>query len=281
MLLGSNHTWGDKLENGFTAIFSFIPELIAALLILVIGYIVAKVVGGLLSRLLARAGLDRTATSGSTGRWVSKLTTRPSHLLGRIAFWALFLGAISLAVTALGINALTDFVGAIFAYLPNVIAALLIFLIAGALAGAVAAIVTRTMGETPTGKVVASVVPIVIMAIAGFMILDQLRIAETIVTITYAALIGALALGCALAFGLGGRDVAARMLDGAYAAGQANREQVRQDIRHGRERARADVERARAEAEARAEGDTVAGPPTRLQPEPERAPGSTVLRSDR
>lgn len=70
-----------------------------------------------------------------------------------------------------------------------------------------------------------TVVPTLIMAVAGFMILDQLEIAETIVTITYASLLGAIALGMALAFGLGGRDVAARMLEGAYrpASGIASR----------------------------------------------------------
>ena len=71
---------------------------------------------------------------------------------------------------------------------------------------------------------IATVVPILIMAVAGFMILDQLQIAETIVTITYASLLGAVALGMALAFGLGGREVAARMLEGAYQAGQQNRD---------------------------------------------------------
>jgi hypothetical protein len=265
MLVASNHTVGDDLRDGFTAIFAFIPELIAALLILVLGYFVAKIVGGLLTRGLRRVGVDRTATSGQGGRWVAKVTSSPSWLIGRIAFWALFIGAISLAVTALGINALTDFVGEIFAYLPNVIAALLIFLVAGAIAGAVAALVTRTMGDTPTGKVVASVVPILIMAIAGFMILDQLRIAETIVTITYAALIGAIALGCALAFGLGGRDVAARMLEGAYQKGQESKDQVRQDIRKGREQAKQDLETARQAADDGVEGDTVSGPPRRRE----------------
>ena len=245
MVLANNHTWGDKIENGFTAIFGFIPELIAALVILVIGYIVAKILAGLVARLTHRVGLDRTVTEGQGGRYVSRVTTSPSRLLGRIVFWVVFLGAVSLAVTALGIDALTDFVAAIFAYLPNVLAAALIFLVAGALAAGVAGLVARFMGDTPTGKVVASVAPVLIMAIAVFMILDQLKIAEDIVRITYVALIGGVALALALAFGLGGRDVAARMLEGAYARGLASREQVRRDLDKGREQARADATYAR------------------------------------
>ena len=252
MVTASNHTWGDKLENGFTAIFSFIPELVAALVILVIGYLVAKVVGGALRRLLERAGLDRALTSGQGGQYIARVTSRPSGLVGRIAFWGLFLGAVSLAVTALGIDALTDFVGAVFAYLPNVIAALAIFLIAGAVAAGVGALVARTMGDTPTGKIVGSIAPVLIMVIAAFMILDQLRIAEDIVATTFQALMFGTALALALAFGLGGRDVAARMLEGAYEKGQESRAQVGADMRQGKERAR---QAAGHGAGARRDGD--------------------------
>ena len=264
MLLGSNHTWGAKFRNGFEGLFDFLPNLIGFLAVLIIGYFVAKLIAGAISRLLQRSGLDRTLTEGQGGRYVSKVTSSPSRLLGRIAFWALLLGVIALAVSVLGIAALTAFVGAILAYIPNVIAALLIFLVAGAIAAAVGALAARTMGDTPTGKVIATVVPGLVMAIAIFMILNQLKIAPAIVTITYAALIGALALAAALAFGLGGRDVAARMLEGAYARGQASREQVRRDLEQGKERAREDVSRAREAAEQRVGGDAgQAGPGSR------------------
>ncbi len=267
MLLGTSHTWSDKLRNGFDELFAFIPNLIAFLAILIIGYFVAKLIASAVRRLLERSGLDGRVTEGQGGQYVSKVTSSPSGLLARLAFWALFLGVIALAVSVLGIAAITNFVGAILAYLPNVIAALLIFLVAGAVATAVAALITRTMGDTPTGKVLATVVPGLVMAIAIFMILNQLRIAPEIVTITYAALIGALALAAALAFGLGGRDVAARMLEGAYAKGQESRDQVRRDLEHGKERGRAEAGRAREEAAARAEGGS--GEPR---------PGSTAIR---
>jgi hypothetical protein len=94
------------------------------------------------------------------------------------------------------------------------------------------------MGDTPTGKVVETVVPGLVMAIAVFMILTQLRIAPAIVTITYAALIGMLALAGALAFGLGGRDVAARLLESAYQSGQDAREQAKADAKTAKSRAK-------------------------------------------
>src|SRR5947209_16240231 len=80
----------------------------------------------------------------------------------------------------------------VLAYLPNVIAAVAIFVVASVIATAVVAVVEKTMGDTPTGKIVETVVPGLVMAIAVFMILTQLKIAVAIVTITYAALLGML-----------------------------------------------------------------------------------------
>jgi hypothetical protein len=227
---------GDSIERGFDTFFAWLPGLVGALVILIIGYFVAKIVGNVLARVLTRAGLDRTTLRGQTGEWVRKVTTSPSVLVGKLAFWAIFLGAISLAATALGIDALTAFVASIYEYLPNVIAAVLIFIVAGAIAAGVSTLASRFMGDTPTGRVVATAAPILVMTIATFMILDQLKIAEDIVVITYAALIGSIALGAALAFGLGGRDVAAQMLRGAYIKGQGATEQAKRDLEVGRQR---------------------------------------------
>jgi hypothetical protein len=251
---------GDSLQGALDAFFGFLPNLLGFLLILLVGYIVARVVKTALTKVLDSVGLDRALHSGQTGQYVEKLSpgASPSRLVGSIAFWFIFLGAISLAVSALKIPALTTFVSSIYGYLPNVIAAVLIFVVAGAIAGAVAALVTRTMGDTPTGKLVASIVPVLIMAIAAFMILNQLEIAPAIVTITYAVLLGSLGLGMALAFGLGGRDTAALLVSGAYDRGQEQRGQVRRDLQVGKERGRQDAEAAADKARDRVGDDAAA-----------------------
>jgi hypothetical protein len=239
----------DSVERGFNVFFEWLPRFAGALLVLLIGYLVAKLVAKVLSRVLQRAGLDRTLHSGQGGNFVQRVTTSPSNLIGRIAFWAILLGAISLAASVLGIAALTGFVAAIWAYIPNVIAAFAIFLVAGAISAGVAGFVGRTMGDTPLGKVVATAVPVVVMSIAVFMILEQLKIATQIVTITYAAIWGAIALGSALAFGLGGRDVAERMLEGAYQSGQRNKEQFKRDLDRGMQRSSAEADRMKKKAQ--------------------------------
>ncbi len=237
---------GDSVERAFTVFFEWLPALIGALLILVIGYIVAKVVQKIVGKVLESAGLDRTLKRGQVGMFVEKVTSSPSKLMGRIAFWFIMLGTISLAVSVLGIEALTNFVAAIYAYLPNVLAAFLIFLVASAIAAGIATLVTKVMGETGLGKIVATVAPILVMTIATFMILEQLKIAHDIVVTTYTLLLGAIALASALAFGLGGREVAGRMLESAYEKGQANKEQIKQDFDTG-------VSRVKEEAKAKKE----------------------------
>src|SRR3954454_8171279 len=244
---------GNSIQQGLDAFFAFIPKLVGFLLILLIGYIIARVVKGILQKVLDKVGIDRALHSGSTGSYVNRVApdVRPSSVIGSLAFWFLFLGAIAIAVSQLGIAALDNFVAAIGAYIPNVIAAVLIFVIAGVVAAAVGGLVARTMGDTPTGKVVGSVVPVLVMAIATFMILNQLQIAPEIVTITYAALIGGVFLAMALAFALGGREVAGRMLSDAYEKGQQQRGQVRQDMELGKQRGKQDAQKAKTEAEQR------------------------------
>jgi hypothetical protein len=251
----------NSIDHAFTVFFAWLPRLAGAIAVLLIGYLVAKLVAKILAKVLMRVGLDRTLHSGQGGNFVQRVTDSPSGLLGRIAFWAIFLGAISLAASVLGIAALTGFVAAIWAYIPNVIAALAIFLVAGAISAAVAGLVGRTMGDTPLGKIVATAVPIIVMSIAVFMILEQLKIATQIVTITYAAIWGAIALASALAFGLGGRDVAGRMLEGAYDAGQRNKDQFRRDLDTGMSRASTQVDRAKEKAQdtGNSGGATAAG----------------------
>jgi Conserved TM helix len=260
---------GDSVQRGFDEFAEWVPNFVGFLAILIVGYFVARIIGSLVRRLLERVGLDRALHSGTAGSFISRVTRSPSHLLGRITFWLIFIGAISIAVDVLGIAALEDFVATVWAYVPNLIAALLIFLVAGALAAGVAALVTRLMGETTTGRVVATAAPILIMAVAVFMILDQLRIAEDIVIITYASLMGAVALAMALAFGLGGRDVAAQMLRGAY---ENQREQVKLDLRQGKERARQDAQRVKEDVQERADGDTVSAPYQEVEFEPGSRP---------
>ena len=180
-------------------------------------------------------------------------------------YFFVLLGALSVAISYTGNPGLTSLLEGVYGYLPKVVAAILIFVIAAAVSGAVGGLVQRTMGDTSTGQIVQTGVPVIVMSIAVFMILVQLEIAPEIVRILFTALIGALALGLALAFGLGGRNVAERLLEQAYDKGQEKRDEVRRDYELGKQRGQQDYEqakgRAQQEHEARSGGGTQQAPP--------------------
>ncbi len=224
----------DTINNGLNRFvevtLEWLPVLLGALIILIIGWIIAGIIRKGVHKLLSSMNLNDRIYSSQGGNIIQKAIPDPAGLVATVAYWAIVLGTISIAVSVLGIDALTNFVGAIYSYLPNVIAALVIFVVAGAIATAVATFAGRSLGDTATGKLVSTVVPVIVMGIATFMILDQLMISPAIITITYAALMGAAALGFALAFGLGGRDVAGRMLEGAYKKGVESSDQIKRDL---------------------------------------------------
>lgn len=220
-----------SFENILSRIIEFLPNLIGAILILIIGYMIAKLLEKVIRKALNKARFDRAMHNSSAGKTISRVIESPSKLGGRIGFWLVFIGAISLAVSALNLPVLNDLLNTVYGYVPSVIAAVLIFLVASAISAGVAGFATRVMGKTALSKIVATVVPAIVMSLAVFMILNQLGIARDIVNILFTAIVGAIALGLALAFGLGGRDVARELLEQAADNARSNTDRVKSEAR--------------------------------------------------
>jgi hypothetical protein len=241
----------NSLQTALTDLLTFLPKLIGFLIILLVGYVIARVVRAVIARILDRLHVDRRLHESPAGEYVEKFSpgASPSRLVGAVAFWLIFIFALTAAIGALQIPAVTAFMNQVLAYLPNVIVAVLIFVIAAAVGGAAAGLAHRTMGDTPTGDLVKTAAPALVLSVAFFMILTQLNIAPEIVQILFTAIVGALALGLALAFGLGGRNVAARILEEAYQRGRDEKDQAKDDLQTGKERGQRDVEQQRARVE--------------------------------
>lgn len=232
----------DSIRTGLNKIFDYIPQVIGAILILIVGFIISKILQSAVRRILRRLRFDHALHTSPAGRYIVRVVESPSALAGQITFWVVFLVFISFAASALNIQVLNYILNGIYAYLPHIIAAVIIFLVASAIAAGGAAFIQRIMGRTALAKIIASVFPAIVLSIATFMILDELRIAPAIVTITYAALMGSLALGLALAFGLGGRDHAKALLDQAYSAGQRNAGNVKAEASRASRNARRTID---------------------------------------
>lgn len=240
---------GDEINRLLDAFVAWLPRLVGALVIFLIGWGVAVILRSAVTGMLLRLGLNRRLHESPADNIAHKITRDPARSIGRFVYWLVMIIAITIAIGALEIPVLTGIVAGVYGYVPNVLAAILILAIGIAGASITAAGLRRWMGDTPTGKILSTVLPILIIAVTGFAILEQLKIAPAIVITTYIAIIGSVALGFAIAFGIGGADAAGRIMDSAYDSSAKNLDQAKKDIEKGKERAREDAERAKRKAE--------------------------------
>jgi small-conductance mechanosensitive channel len=202
------------LQDVLSTFLSYIPQLIGAIVILIIGYIVAKVLQAVVGRVLQAIGFDGWMEKGGIKQFFDRAETNqtPHSILGKLVFWFVFIIALTMAADALGIPQVSAVLGQLIAYIPNIIAAILILILAALLANFVSGIVR---GATGSG-LLASVARYAIIVYAAFAALTQLGIAVQLTANTFLILLGGVALAAALAFGIGGREVAQDILQKAY-----------------------------------------------------------------
>ena len=185
-------------------IFAFIPNILAALIILVIGCMVAKLAGNIAERLIGAAGLDTRLSRQLDGKGekfvLSKIAGGTVHVVLVIFFLVESFGVLHLDV-------LTKIGNAIIGYLPSVLAAVLI-LLACYIGSAMAQKALLKSGH----RGFALGCQIAIYGLGGFMILSELGIAQELVNTVFVLAAATLAVAFALSFGIGGREFAGRML---------------------------------------------------------------------
>ena len=209
-----NETLLQPLQDALSMLFSFLPQLVGAIVILIIGYIVAKILQAIVGRVLQSIGFDGWMEKGGIKQFFDRAQTSytPASILGRLVFWFVFIVALTMAADALGIPQVSAVLGQLIAFIPSIIAAILILILAALLANFISGIVR---GATGSG-LLASVARYAIIVYAVFAALTELGIAVQLTANTFLILLGGVALAAAIAFGLGGREVAADVLQKAY-----------------------------------------------------------------
>src|SRR5258708_3185089 len=202
--------------SALDAVFSFLPRLVGFLVILLIGWLIGMGVGKAVTLLLRKVGFDRL--SGRIG--LTNLEQRmgmhmdTARILGRVAFWFVFLVFLVPATDALGLATVSNTLNAIVGYLPNVFVAIVV-LVLGSLVAILASDLVRGATRASNMRTSDLLANITRWSIIGFVVLialEQLSIAPALITVLFTAVVGAVALAFALAFGLGGRDSAQRLL---------------------------------------------------------------------
>lgn len=236
-----------RFEEIWSGFVDWIPNIIGAIVALIIGWIIAMILRSITVGILKRVGLNKRLKESPEGSYIRRLSDDPAQSGGNFIYWLVMIITWTIFISALKVPILTDLINRIYGYVPNLLAAIVILIAALAFSAFFSGLIHRWMGDTPTGKIVSTVVPIIILSISGFAILEQLKIAPIIITSTYIAIIGGISLGFGLAFGLGGKEVAARLLNQAYEKGSRSYGQIRRDVERGSERAERDREKLKEE----------------------------------
>jgi len=184
-------------------VITFIPKLLGAIVILLIGWVVARLVRRAASRLLVAVGLDRLLDRAGLAERMKAAGMSASDLVARAVYWIMLLVVLLMAAQTLEIEHLSDLLSALIAYLPLVVVAIIIVIVAaavGAFLAEVAAPWSRDHGISWL-PVVARWMVIGFGALAA---LNTLNLAEEIVNTLFIAVVGTIGVTLAIAFGVGG-----------------------------------------------------------------------------
>jgi hypothetical protein len=199
-------------SNMLNAILKAIPAIFAAALVVVIAYVVGRVVAGLITNLLTGVGFNNILARLGLGKEPGEGERTPSEFVGYLVLVAIMLFAAIEASRILGFVLLADLVAQFTAFAGQVVLGLIIFAIGLYLAN-LAAKTVQASGVAQAG-LLAMAARVSILVLAGAMALRQMGLANEIINLAFGLLLGAIAVATALAFGLGGRELAARELEG-------------------------------------------------------------------
>jgi len=174
--------WTGALEDAWGTVVNFVPRLIAFLLILLIGWLVARAVAALVNRVLERVGFDRAVERGGIRAALENSRYDASDIIAKIVFYAILLFTLQLAFSVFGPNAVSDLLTRIVAFLPKIFVAIVIVVVAAAIANAVRDLLRGVLGGTSLGRVLSTGAWVLILALGVIAALNQVDIATTVTT---------------------------------------------------------------------------------------------------
>jgi len=204
------------LARGFA---HYLPRLIVMLILAFVGWLIAYVVKVILRSILRLIKFDRLSESAGASQLLAKAALpSATEVLSRFVFWVTWLGFILLGVSVLGILGLQEQISRFFLFLPRLFVAILILLFGMLAAGfsARAALLAAVNANVPSPRLLSLAVRSMIMVFVLSVVFEELGLAEQTMVVAFGIAFGALMLGLAIAFGIGGRDLARRFLEAKF-----------------------------------------------------------------
>jgi len=216
--------WISIVQPFLQQLISFIANLVLAIVVFIIGYLVSVGIGRLITEILKSVKFNKLFDKEGWRRALQRanVEVNPSDFIGAIFKWIFVIVSLLIAVDILQLTAFAGFLAQVLNYLPNVVVAVLVFVVAIVISDIVEKVVRATVERLKVGYgfLAASIVKWAIWIFTFFLILDQLLPASTLLKTLYTSIVygivAALALGIGLAIGLGGKETAGKIIADMY-----------------------------------------------------------------
>lgn len=246
-------SWGDafitSLTGALALLLGAIPKILGFLVILIIGWIIASAIAAAVAALLRAVRFNDLARRSGFAGFVEQMGIRrdSAGVIADLAKWFVRLIVLITAFDALGLPAVSQVLQQLLLWLPNLVVALVVLVLAGLVANALASVVRGATREAGLGnpELLATVARVAVWAFAIVIAVNQIGVAETLVNTLFMAIVGALALALGLSFGLGGRETAARIVSGWYEHGEQAAPRIAEAADSANRRAQSEVNGAR------------------------------------
>ena len=207
----------EPLQEVLAKFQAFAPSLLAMLVILVFGILLARVLRAILVKFLMAVKFDSWSDRMGFTTLMRKgdLWTKPSVVIGAIVFWMLIIVTLMVGLGALNVGAIDNLVEQFFSYLPRVFSAAIILVVGYAVSGFIsqAVLIAAANGGYHYAKLLAEAVRVLLMVMILAMVMEQLQIATSIVLAAFSIVFGGIVIALAIAFGVGGIGAAKRIIE--------------------------------------------------------------------
>ena len=207
----------EPLQEVFAKFLAFAPSLLAMLVILVFGILLARLLRAVLVKFLTAVKFDNWSDRMGFTTLIRKgdLWMKPSVVIGAIVFWMLIIVTLMVGLGALNVAAIDNLVEQFFSYLPRVFSAAIILVVGYAVSGFIsqAVLIAAANSGYHYTKLLAEAVRVLLMVMILAMVMEQLQIATSIVLAAFSILFGGIVIALAIAFGVGGIGAAKRIIE--------------------------------------------------------------------
>ena len=207
----------NSLNSFWTKLAAFVPQLLAAIVLLIFGWIVAKLVRAAFRQFLRVMHFDRLAEKSGIEAFLKygELEVSLTNILSELIYWLVMLVVVILVSDSLGLSKVTDLFNQVVLYIPHIIIAIIVLVFGTLIARAINRILFAYLKNIGVdgALTISTISEYAIQVFVVFVALEQLNIGTHLLTVAFAIGFGALCLALAIAFGLGGREWAAGVID--------------------------------------------------------------------